>query len=127
MKFLVKIVTDPDIDPVKCVVGIACAAQAVTDGHDVNVFFAAGGVRHLEPGQFEKMAKHSDVDPNLMKGMMDKLLEGAKIHCSFGSVASVLGKKEGEGALIIPDDKLAWEGPPQVIELSTAADTVLIY
>ena len=42
-------------------------------------------------------------------------------------MASVLGKKEGEGALIIPDDKLAWEGPPQVIELSAAADTVLIY
>ena len=59
MKFFVKIATDPDIDPVKCVVGMACAAQAVTAGHDVDVFFAAGGVRHLEPGQFEKMAKHS--------------------------------------------------------------------
>ena len=55
MKFFVKIATDPDIDPVKCVVGMACAAQAVTAGHDVDVFFAAGGVRHLEPGQFEKM------------------------------------------------------------------------
>ena len=94
---------------------------------DVDVFFAAGGVRHLEPGQFEKMAKHSDVDPNLLKGIMDKLLEGARLHCSFGSVASVLGKKEGEGALIVPDEKISWEGPSQVIELSAAADTVLIY
>ena len=56
-KFFVKIATDPDIDPVKCVVGMACAVQAVGDGHDVDVFFAAGGVRNLNPGQFEKMAE----------------------------------------------------------------------
>ena len=95
MKFFVKIATDPDIDPVKCVVGMACAAQAVTAGHDVDVFFAAGGVRHLEPGQFEKMAKHSDVDPNLMKGMMDKLLEGAKLHCSFRICSISFREKRG--------------------------------
>ena len=52
-KFFIKIATDPDVDPVKCVVGMACAAQAVSAGHDVDVFFAAGGVRHLELGQFE--------------------------------------------------------------------------
>lgn len=126
-KFFVKIATDPDIDPVKCVVGMACAVQAVGDGHDVDVFFAAGGVRNLNPGQFEKIAKNSDVDVNLINGMMDKLVAGARLHCSFGSVASVLNKKEGEDALSIPDEKLSWGGPPQVIELSAAADTVLIY
>ena len=126
-KFFIKIATDPDVDPVKCVVGMACASQAVTAGHDVDVFFAAGGVRNLNPGQFEKMAENGDVDVNLLNGIMDKLVAGAKIHCSFGSVASVLGKKEGEGALCIPDEKLSWEGPPQVIELSAAADTVLVY
>ena len=126
-KFFIKIATDPDVDPVKCVVGMACAAQAVNAGHDVDVFFAAGGVRNLNPGQFEKMAENGDVDVNLLNGIMDKLVAGAKLHCSFGSVASVLGKKEGEGALCIPDEKLSWEGPPQVIELSAAADTVLVY
>ena len=40
--------TDPEIDPRKCVVGIACAAQAVQDGHLVNVFFASHAVRLLQ-------------------------------------------------------------------------------
>ena len=30
-------------------------------------------------------------------------------------------------SLVIPDEKLSWEGPPQVIELSAAADTGLVY
>ena len=84
-------------------------------------------MRNLNSGQFEKMAENGDVDVNLLNGIMDKLVEGAKLHCSFGSVASVLGKKEGENGLVIPDEKLSWEGPPQVIELSAAADTVLVY
>ena len=46
-KFFIKIVTDPDVDLRKCVVGIACAAQAINDGHDVDVFFAADGVKMM--------------------------------------------------------------------------------
>ena len=126
-KFFIKIATDPDVDPVKCVVGMACAAQAVTAGHDVDVFFAAAGVRNLNPGQFEKIAENGDVAVDMLNGLMDKLVNGSKLHCSFGSVASVLGKKEGEGALCVPDEKLSWSGPPQVIQLSAAADTVLVY
>ena len=126
-KFFIKIATDPDVDPVKCVVGMACAAQAVTAGHDVDVFFAAAGVRNLNPGQFEKIAENGDVAVDMLNGLMDKLVNGSKLHCSFGSVASVLGKKEGENGLVIPDEKLSWGGPPQVIELSAAADTVLVY
>ena len=34
----VKIVTDPDVDLRKCVVGLACAAQAIDDGHNVSIF-----------------------------------------------------------------------------------------
>ena len=46
--YFVMISTDPEIDPRKCVVGIACAAQAVKDGHLVNVFFASHAVRLLQ-------------------------------------------------------------------------------
>ena len=46
-KFFVKIVTDPDIDLRKCVVGMACASQAISDGHEVSIFFAANGVKIL--------------------------------------------------------------------------------
>ena len=46
-RFFVKIVTDPEVDLRKCIVGIACAAQAVNDGYDVDMFFAANGVKML--------------------------------------------------------------------------------
>ena len=42
----VKIVTDPDVD-LQSVVGLA-VAQAIDDGHDVSVFFAANGVKMLQ-------------------------------------------------------------------------------
>ena len=45
--FFVMFSTDPDVDPRKCVVGLACAAQAVADGHDVQALFASHAVRLL--------------------------------------------------------------------------------
>ncbi len=48
-KVFVKFVSDPAHDRMKSIVGLACAAQAVNDGHDVSVFFAAAGVRLLDP------------------------------------------------------------------------------
>jgi hypothetical protein len=36
-RYFVQISTDPDVDPRKCAVGMACAAQAVADGHFVPV------------------------------------------------------------------------------------------
>ena len=36
--FFVMFSTDPDVDPSKCVVGLACVAQAVADGHQVQAF-----------------------------------------------------------------------------------------
>ena len=46
--FFVMFSTDPDVDPRKCVVGLACAAQAVADGHQVQAFFASNAVRLLK-------------------------------------------------------------------------------
>ena len=40
-KVFVKFVSEPKNDPIKSIVGIACAAQAIDDGHEVFVFFAA--------------------------------------------------------------------------------------
>ncbi|GIT07994.1 MAG: hypothetical protein CM1200mP30_16240 [Pseudomonadota bacterium] len=42
--FFIKFVTSPDVDPLKCFVGLGCAAQAINDGHKVDIFFAAGAV-----------------------------------------------------------------------------------
>ena len=45
--FFIKFVTSPDVDPLKCLVGLGCAAQAVNDGHKVDIFFAAAAVQML--------------------------------------------------------------------------------
>ncbi|MBI87911.1 MAG: hypothetical protein CMB67_02630 [Euryarchaeota archaeon] len=123
-RYFFKIATDPDVDSVKCIVGVACAAQAVEDGHDVDVFFAAAGVRFLDPETFNSMSEKSN---GMIESMMDKLLSGSRLHCSFGSVAAVLGKAEGDGALVIKDDQISWSGPPEVIAISEVADVTMVY
>ena len=85
-RFFVKIVTDPEVDLRKCIVGIACAAQAVNDGYDVDMFFAANGVKMLH-SEFVAGVNNSGMLPD---GLLDELLNtitsGAKkVYCSTGS------------------------------------------
>jgi hypothetical protein len=123
----VKFVSDPGIDLMKSIVGLACAAQAVEDGHDVRVFFAASGVRCLDPTFLDELEIEMGPSSTMIHGFMDKLLAGADLHCSFGSVKAVLGHEEGDGALYVPDDKIAWSGPPGVISLAAQSDVQLVY
>ena len=123
----VKFVSDPALDRLKSIVGLACAAQAVRDGHKVSVFFAASGVRFLDPHFLNDLESDMGSDSTMVHGFMDALLEGADLHCSFASVKATLGHAEGDGALYVPDDKIAWSGPPGVIALSTASDVQLVY
>ena len=126
-KMFVKFVSDPAHDRMKSIVGLACAAQAVNDGHDVSVFFAAAGVRLLDPQFLVELESQMGADSRMVHGFMDALLEGADLHCSFGSVKAALGHSEGDGALYVPDDKIEWSGPPGVVALSTASDVQLVY
>ena len=64
-KFFVKIVTDPEVDLRKCVVGLACASQAIKDGHDVSIFFAANGVKMLN-SRYLKSINQMEVFPSNM-------------------------------------------------------------
>ena len=54
-RIFIKFVSDPKVDPFKAIVGLACAARAVEDGHEVSVFFAASGVRLLEPSYVKQL------------------------------------------------------------------------
>ena len=54
-KIFVKILTDPDVDLRKCVVGLACAAQAINDGHRLDIFFASNGVKLLQTQYLESI------------------------------------------------------------------------
>ena len=126
-KYFVKFVSEPRNDTIKTIVGVACAARAISEGHEVSVFFAAAGTRLLEPAYIEELDKEMGEDSTVVSDMMGTITENATLYCSFASVKATLGHCEGDGALIVPDDKIKWSGPPGVIELSSASEVQLVY
>ena len=58
--FFIKFVSSPDVDPFKCIVGLGCAAQAIKDGHKVDIFFAAAAVRLLHSEYVANLDKTID-------------------------------------------------------------------
>ena len=126
-KYFVKFVSEPRNDTIKTIVGVACAARAISEGHEVSVFFAAAGTRLLEPTYIEELNKEMGEDSTVVSDMMGTITENATLYCSFASVKATLGHSEGDGALIVPDDKIKWSGPPGVIELSSASEVQLVY
>ena len=126
-KYFVKFVSEPRNDTIKTIVGVACAARAISVGHEVSVFFAAAGTRLLDPAYIEELNKEMGEDSTVVSDMMGSITENATLYCSFASVKATLGHSEGDGALIVPDDKIKWSGPPGVIELSSASEVQLVY
>ena len=126
-KYFVKFVSEPKNDAIKTIVGIACAARAIAEGHEVSVFFAAAGTRLLDPQYIEELNKEMGPDSKVVSEMMGAITENATLYCSFASVKATLGHSEGDSALIVPDDDIKWSGPPGVIELSAASDIQLVY
>ncbi|MFL2979356.1 MAG: hypothetical protein ACJZ4N_01350 [Candidatus Thalassarchaeaceae archaeon] len=126
-KYFVKFVSEPRNDTIKTIVGVACAAKAISEGHEVSVFFAAAGTRLLEPAYIEELDKEMGEESTVVSDMMRNIIENATLYCSFASVKATLGHSEGDGALIVPDDKIKWSGPPGVIELSSASEVQLVY
>ncbi len=129
-KFFVKIVTDPEVDLRKCVVGLACASQAIKDGHDVSIFFAANGVKMLN-SRYLKSINQMEVFPsNMIFDILNSVTQGAiNVYCSTGSQAAngVTSENAGEKLLQGYEKWMTWSGPPGVIELSAASEIQLIY
>ena len=126
-RVFVKFVSEPKNDPIKSIVGIACTAQAIADGHDVSVFFAAAGTRLLDPEYIDELNQEMGPDSKVVTEMMDKISNNATLYCSWASVKATLGQVEGDGALIVPDDEITWSGPPGVIQLSSSSEIQLVY
>ncbi len=126
-KYFFKFVSEPKNDPIKSIVGIACTAQAIADGHDVSVFFAAAGTRLLDPEYIDELNQEMGPDSKIVTEMVDNISNNATIYCSWASVKATLGYVEGDGALIVSDDNITWSGPPGVIELSAASEIQLVY
>jgi predicted peroxiredoxin len=129
-KFFVKLVTDPEIDLRKCIVGIACAAQAIKDGYDVDVFFAANGVKMLHSEFVEGVNNSGDFPDGMFNAMMKTITDDANnVWCSTGSQAANGVTKENASAKLIAgyENWLTWSGPPGVIALSAESDVQLVY
>lgn len=129
-KIFVKIVTDPEVDLRKCVVGLACASQAVKDGHDVSVFFAANGVKMLNSRYLKSINQMEILPNNMIFDILNSVTQGAtNVYCSTGSQAAngVTSENAGEKLLEGWDEWMTWSGPPGVIELSAASEVQLIY
>jgi len=126
-KYFVKFVSEPKNDTIKTIVGVACVARAIEAGHDVSVFFAAAGTRLLDPAYIKELNKEMGEDSTIVSDMMGSITDNATLYCSFASVKATLGHSEGDGALIVPDDRIKWSGPPGVIELSSASEVQLVY
>ena len=126
-KYFVNFVSEPNNDIMKTIVGIACTARAITDGHEVSVFFAASGTRLLDPDFIKELDKEMGPDSKAITEMIEVITSKATLYCSFASVKATLGHSEGDGALIVPDENIKWSGPPGVIELSSASEIQLMY
>ncbi|MBD43277.1 MAG: hypothetical protein CMB09_04170 [Euryarchaeota archaeon] len=123
----VKFVSEPRNDSLKTIVGIACAAQAIDDGHEVSVFFAGSATRLLDGEYIGELNREMGPDSTIISDMLNKIFDNAVVYCSFASVKATLGHSEGDGALNIADDKITWSGPPGVIKLATSSDVQLTY
>ena len=129
-KFFVKIVTDPDVDLRKCVVGLACAAQAISDGYEVDMFFAADGVKMLNSKYISGINESGTLPEGMIFGMIKTISEGAKnIYCSTGSQAANGVTRENADSILLTgyQDWMTWSGPPGVIALSAESDVQLVY
>ena len=122
-----KFVSEPKNDSLKTIVGIACAAQAIDDGHEVSVFFAGSATRLLDGEYIGELNREMGPDSTIVSDMLNKIFDNAVVYCSFASVKATLGHSEGDGALNIADDKITWSGPPGVIKLATSSDVQLTY
>ena len=129
-KFFVKIVSDPEVDLRKSIVGIACAAQAVQDGYDVHMFFAANGVKMLNADFIERINQSGMLSNGKIVELMQVVTEGAKdVYCSTGSQAANGVTKENADSVLLSgyETWMTWSGPPGVISLSAACNVHLVY
>ena len=125
--FFFKFVTSPDVDPLKCLVGLGCVAQAINDGHKVDIFLAAGAVQLLHTNCVSKLNEAIDAPSGMYLSFFDTIKNGANgIHCSTQSQAHFGVSQESSEALI-EGLNLNWSGPPGVIALAASSEVTLVY
>ena len=118
-RMLVHIHTGPN-DPTKATLGLLVALTAKKAGHDVSVFLAGDGV-HLFG------ADHRDSVEGLGTGRLADHLAG---HAEAGTTFFLSGmsaKARGYDDSLLDGFDASFAMPDKLVELATAADTVLCY
>ena len=126
-KFFVMFSTDPDVDPRKVVVGLACAIQAVSDGHQVQTFFASHSVKLLQVDYINAIDSRVGMPDGASRALLDQLASGASIACSTGSQAVLGVNPDNADEVLVGGLDLEWSGPPGVVAMSALADTTLSF
>tara|TARA_Y100001980_G_C14556738_1_gene349807 strand:- start:12362 stop:12751 length:390 start_codon:yes stop_codon:yes gene_type:complete len=126
-KIFVKFVSNPENDQIKTIIGIACTVQAINENHQVSVFFAGSATHLLDKKYIHELDKVMGENSTMIMDFMEIIISKATVYCSFASVKETLGVSEGDNALITPDSKIEWSGPPGVIDLAVNSDIQLIY
>ena len=126
-KFFVMFSTDPDVDPRKVVVGLACATQAVSDGHQVQTFFASHSVKLLQVDYINAIDSRAGMPDGASRALLDQLASGASIACSTGSQAVLGVNPDNADEVLVGGLDLEWSGPPGVVAMSALADTTLSF
>jgi predicted peroxiredoxin len=126
-KFFVMFSTDPDVDPRKVVVGLACATQAVSDGHQVQTFFASHSVKLLQVDYINAIDSRVGMPDGASRALLDQLASGASIACSTGSQAVLGVNPDNADEVLVGGLDLEWSGPPDVVAMSALADTTLSF
>ena len=123
-----KIVTDPEVDPRKCIVGMACANQAINDGHQVSVFFASFAVKLLQKEYITALDGRVGTPEGFCLDILGDLVKNAEgIYCSTGSQAIVGLTPENSDGVFVEGLDLIWSGPPGVIQLAANSEVQMIY
>ena len=78
-RYFIKFVSEPKNDTMKSIVGVACAAQAITNGHDVSIFFAAAGTRLLDPEYINQLNLEMGPESKAVTEMMEKIIANATL------------------------------------------------
>ena len=126
-KFFVMFSTDPDVDPRKVVVGLMCATQAVSDGHQVQTFFASHSVKLLQVDYINAIDSRVGMPDGASRALLDQLASGASIACSTGSQAVLGVNPDNADEVLVGGLDLEWSGPPGVVAMSALADTTLSF
>jgi predicted peroxiredoxin len=116
-KVLVQVVTGPE-NPTRAALGLLIAKTAAAEGHEVQLFLAGDAVDFIRPET--ALAAHG-----VGTGSVAEHLEAIRESGVPIALSAMSCKARGIDDADAADVEMAL--PPRLVELSTGADTVLIY